>query len=99
MSTERQAADTTSFWNEKYRTFIPTSGAISMSTGDKPRALTHETALGYDVFRWPEFRALAERLMIDLESPVTVVTIRVPVDECVDVTVVSNGQDLTKPKE
>jgi hypothetical protein len=55
-------------------------------------------AEGHDVFHWPEFQALAKRLMIDLEAPITCVTIRVACDEFVGITTESKGLDRTKDR-
>lgn len=45
-----------------------------------PETKAIEAAWGQDVFHWPEFRALAERLGIPLETLTTEITIHIPFD-------------------
>ena len=59
----------------------------------------HETPDGYTVFHWPEFQALAKRLMINIDNPVTRVMIDVDTDKLVNITTETHGQDNTKKRE
>ncbi len=70
-----------------------------MNTGDKPRATSYKIPNGYDVFHWPEFQALAKRLMIDLGPPITRVVIDVGLEDVVNVRTESYGLDATKEVE
>ena len=87
---EHHALDTTTFHNEVWRTFQP--------IGAKVMTHNHETPDGYTVFHWPEFQALAKRLMIDMEDPIVRVIINVGIKDLVHVTTETLGQDSTKKK-
>ncbi len=58
----------------------------------------YEIPCGRDVFHWPEFQALAKRLMIDVTMPITEVTIVLPCEESAMVTVERRGLDETAKK-
>jgi hypothetical protein len=81
--------ETTTLQNEEWRTYMPASGVQS-------RSHKYETPLGYDVWRWPEFQALIKRLGVDVEAPITCVTLSVPYDDVVVLTQEFHGLDLTK---
>ena len=106
------ALDTTTMHNKKYRTYIPTPepGSEPMSSGnekppkvevveEKPRASRHPVIMGYAVWHWPEFKALAKRLGIEYGAPITNLVIRIPVDGTVEVDQTSYGQDTTEEKQ
>ena len=62
------------------------------------KARKFEKPEGWDVYRWPEFIALAERLGIDLGTPTTILTIRIPLDDPVGIIHEYLGLDITKEK-
>lgn len=98
---ECKVLDTTTVHNETWRTHKPSPGASEMSSekdsGLDPRQHHFEIPTGYDVFRWPEFQALAKRLMIDLEAPTKCITIRVHCDEIMQITHETQGLDADTP--
>ncbi len=53
----------------------------------------YERPIGRDVYFWPEFQALAERLLIDLSEPIIDITIHVPCDEIVVITRKTKAMD------
>ena len=63
-----------------------------------PRSHKYEMPDGTEVFRWPEFQALAKRLSIDLEAPIRDVTINIPMEGLVIVTIETIGLDETRKK-
>lgn len=96
------AIDTTTLHNKVYRTFQFFCGADYMSESEQSevesRASVYKMPGGLDVFHWPEFQALAKRLMIDVEAPIRRIAITVPFDGLVTVTVESVGLDQTRKK-
>lgn len=52
---------------------------------------------GHEVFRWPEFKALCERLGVEYALPSSSITIRVAIGECPVVTQEYLGKDLNDP--
>lgn len=65
---------------------------------DEPKALKHPVVDGYTVFWWPEFQALAKRLMIDLEAPITELDIHLPMDNLVRITIKTNALDANSKR-
>jgi len=53
-------------------------------------------ARSWDVFRWPEFQAFAERLGIDLTQPIKDIIIRLPFDELAQYDLTLRGSDTKK---
>lgn len=64
--------------------------------GSLPFTPPGPTAMGWDVYRWPEFWAFAERLGIPLELLTIDVTIHIPVEGPVVVTHHYQGADTTQ---
>lgn len=69
-----------------------------MSSSEQNKTKLYKTPTGYDVFHWPEFQALAKRLMIDVDAPVTKITIKIPVEGLVSITSKTRGLDENKKK-
>ncbi len=80
--------DTTTIHNEKWRTFQQIKG----------RCREHETADGHSVFRWPEFQAFMQRLGVDVEAPITDITIKIPCEDAVEVILRTNTVDMLTDK-
>ena len=51
---------------------------------------------GYSVWRWPEFQTFIKRLGVDVESPITSLTIEVPFDGIVSIVQEFRGLDLVE---
>lgn len=83
-----KALDTTTIHNERWRTFQQIKG----------RCRKHETADGHSVFRWPEFQAFMQRLGVDVEAPITDITIKIPCDDVVEVILRTNTVDMLTDK-
>ncbi len=69
-----------------------------MSNPEQNKTTLHETPDGYDVFHWPEFQALAKRLMIDVGAPVININLDIPLEGPVRITSETHGLDETKKK-
>ena len=54
---------------------------------------------GYEVYNWPEFKALAKRLGIVWELPTSRVQIDIPVDGPVEITQTYRHREMSVPKE
>ena len=96
----KHEADTNTNHNKSYRTCEPIRMPEGIAEKAKEAGLKGPecpAALGWDVFWWPEFIALAKRLHLDLGKPTTAVTIRVDVNDVVRITQEYNGQDGDKP--
>ena len=52
---------------------------------------------GYEVFRWPEFKALCERLGVEYSLPSSSITIRVAIGEPPIITQDYHGKDFNEP--
>ncbi len=95
-----KAIETTNLHNKTWRTFQPFYGAGFMRTDLEANAKSreYEAPLGRDVFHWPEFQALAKRLMIDMTVPITEVTIKLPCEGLAVVTVKSHALDAASKR-
>lgn len=91
--------DTTNLHTLKWRTRKPSSGATFMSTEEKPNRDKYEKPDGFEVFHWPEFQALAKRLMIDMEEPITCISIILPCNALAKVIIERQGLDETQKKQ
>ena len=91
--------DTTNFHNRQWKTCNPSKGASVMSSEEKPDRDKYQKPEGIDVFHWPEFKALAKRLMINLEEPITCISIILPCDAIAKVIVEKQGLDETQKLE
>lgn len=80
-----KTVETTSLLNKDFKTF--------KEVRETCKALKYKIPEGIEVFRWEEFQRFAQRLGIDVEAPITNLTIEVPVDGLVRVTSVVHGLD------
>lgn len=71
---------------------------MSSEISEKPKAVKYKYASGCEVFHWPEFQALAKRLMIDIEAPVVDVSIDIPLEGVVTITTETRGLDKTEER-
>ncbi len=62
--------ETTTLHNEAYRTFKPSNRAVEITDRNHPD--------GSEVWRWPEFKAFAQRLGVYTEAPTTDLFIFIP---------------------
>lgn len=65
---------------------------------EKVTALNCEPVTGFEVFQWPEFRALVVRLGVPMDTPIKDITITLT-EETAEYTVRVLGKDMTKPRE
>ena len=100
---KKDRIDTTSTHNEEYRTYTPIIPTPfipeAYKFGPEAKARNFADAGGYDLWRWPEWQALATRLGIDLGAPTTRLTISIPCDDSVKIVHEFNGLDLNTPTE
>jgi len=66
--------------------------------GDNSDKPPFKAALSRDVWKWPEFQAFTKRLRIDVNTPTTNLTIRIPLGEVVSITQEFYGSDCEREK-
>jgi hypothetical protein len=77
---------------------MPQIGAGPMSSGDKLKVEKYKIVTAREVFLWPEFKALCERLGVDYGAPITKINIDLPADGLTLVTVETYSLDTTQEK-
>lgn len=78
---------------------LPELVASHYKFSDNAKARKFERVDGFEVWRWPEWQALATRLGIDLGSPTTKLLLYIGCNDLVKVIHEFNGVDLLNPRE
>ena len=86
---DEKIVDTTTVHNEKYRT-----KKLVDESGDpvKVGQVNHPT--GFEVYKWPEFKAFCKRLGIEWEAPTIDLCIYIPLDGLVKITTEYLGDEM-----